>query len=65
MHLKGVGDEVIEATASALAKRKMHSLAKKLSSIQILLPNFFRERKRSRLTIVDVVASKLSAFGPH
>lgn len=61
MHLKGVGDEVIEATALA----EENAFTKKLSSIQILLPNFFRERKRSRLTIVDVVASKLSAFGPH
>ena len=60
MHLKGVGDEVIEATALA----EENAFTKKLSSIQILLPNFFRERKRSRLTIVDVVASKLSAFGP-
>ena len=61
MHLKGVGDEVIEATASALAKRKMHSLAKKLSSIQILLPNFFGKEKGHEHSSC---CGKVSAFGP-
>ena len=57
MHLKGVGDEVIEATALA----EENAFTKKLSSIQILLPNFLGKEKGHEHSSC---CGKLSAFGP-